>query len=174
MKTIEKHLDDCRRGEWGRGPWDDEPDHIQWLTEAGLPGLAVRHAEYGHWCGYVGVPETHVLHGKDYNEVSGASPHGGLTYSAACQGDVCHVREAGDPEVWWFGFDCCHLNDFSPGLNRDRFNSLFNTFALRMSGEEETGGRYKNLPYVKAEVELLAAQLLTATWAPREKEYDEP
>lgn len=43
--------------------------------------------------------------------------HGGLTYSGACSGLICHVPKPGEPDnVWWFGFDCNHANDVSPGM----------------------------------------------------------
>lgn len=48
---------------WGDGPWQHEPDKVQWTDEAtGLPCLAVRN-RFGAWCGYVGVDEDHPWHG---------------------------------------------------------------------------------------------------------------
>ena len=44
------------------GPWDNEPDKIQWVDETtGLDCLMVRNW-WGSWCGYVGVPEGHPLY----------------------------------------------------------------------------------------------------------------
>jgi hypothetical protein len=81
-----------------------------------------------------------------------------LNYGAPCGGDICHVPEPGDPDdVWWFGFDCAHAFDISPG--RDAF--------LRSEGVELPAriGRllgmqtYRALPYVRRTVEQLAEQL---------------
>ena len=42
---------------WDRGPWDDEPDRVEWRVPE-LPQLAclVVRGPLGSWCGYVGVP----------------------------------------------------------------------------------------------------------------------
>lgn len=106
------------KSKWGDGPWQAEPDRAEW-EYAGFPCLAVRHSRSGHWCGYVGVPPNHPLHGKSY-DVPNVAIHGGLTYAAACDGHVCHVPKAGEPEnVWWFGFDCQHSGDLAPGTPKE-------------------------------------------------------
>ena len=75
---------------WNRGPWDQEPDKRQWQDEAtGLPCLIVR-GPAGALCGYVGVPEGHPAHGKDYDDVE-VSCHGGLTFARGCSD---HSRES--------------------------------------------------------------------------------
>lgn len=54
--------------EWGPGPWQSEPDKVEWRDEkTGLPCLAVRHSEHGNWCGYVGVHKGHYAHGKGFS-----------------------------------------------------------------------------------------------------------
>lgn len=137
---------------WPAGPWDNEPDKVQWPDPAtGLPCLAVRNRYLGHWCGYVGVAPDHPLHGTDYSGIYDLdiSAHGGLTYADACNdnGDecdsVCHVAGPGEPDhVWWFGFDCARLGDVSPG------NEYSN------SRDE-----YRTLAYVQGECVNLARQL---------------
>jgi len=87
-------------------PWEGEPDHAEWVdAETGLHGRIWRNEITHTLCGYVGVT-TGDLVGVDYNRVSmnDDSPHYGLTYSG---------REG---NVWWFGFDCAHAEDFLPGL----------------------------------------------------------
>lgn len=67
MKTIEYRTID--KSSWPRGEWDHEPDKRQWQDEAtGLPCLIVRQRDSGHLCGYVGVPKSHALHGRDYGQ----------------------------------------------------------------------------------------------------------
>ena len=75
---------------WDRGPWDSEPDKIQWNEEStGLTCLIVRHPRLGYFCGYVGVGPSHPLHGKSYNDAD-VEVHGGLTYSKPCDNDPEH------------------------------------------------------------------------------------
>lgn len=145
---------------WPKGPWDQEPDKIQWPDHAtGFPCLAVRHSDRGHWCGYVAVPGEHPLFGKNY-EAPDVEVHGGcLTYARACDASkseaegICHVPGPGESDhVWWFGFDCAHAWDYSP-------------YEMKLSNERGfpfTIGReasYKTLEYVKQQCKELAAQL---------------
>jgi hypothetical protein len=76
--------------------------------------------------------------------------HGGITFADRCHGDpeghtICHVAEAGEPEVFWFGFDCAHAGDLSP--------------AYRTYFREPSPDRYRPLGYVRDECRKLAAQL---------------
>lgn len=146
------------KSDWGEGPWQHEPDRIQW-NYAGFACLMVR-SEMGHWCGYVGLPEDHPYFGEHYDqaELPGPGVHGGLTYSDFCQGPICHVPEPGFPDrVWWLGFDCAHSGDVSPRsealLRKHRLPSL--TSVLRFPWPNT----YKDEAYVRAEVESLAEQL---------------
>lgn len=134
-----------------RGPWDTEPDKAQWIGEAGLDCLIVRN-HGGALCGYVGVPPSHPLFEKSYNDAA-VSVHGGLTFADRCADTtdesqhICHIpQEAMHAEVWWFGFDCSHYDDLSPSYN----------FGL----SDQT---YKSFDYVKREVEQLAQQLKELT-----------
>ncbi len=146
------------RRTWPAGPWDGEPDRVEW-RHLGLPCLAVR-ASSGAWCGYVGLPPGHRWHGVSYEDV-GADVHGGLTYGSPCQADgpICHVPAPGEPDdLWWIGFDCNHLYDLAPG-----HESLLNRLAFER-GEDRSpmpGYRdiYRDLGYVRAEVERLAEQM---------------
>lgn len=66
IKKREYHVLD--KSAWGQGPWQDEPDKIQFTDEAtGLPCLLVR-GPVGSWCGYVGVAEGHPLFKKGYGD----------------------------------------------------------------------------------------------------------
>lgn len=52
---------------WGEGPWQSEPDKMQWQHEATrLPCLIVR-GPMGALCGYVGISEAHPAHGLSYD-----------------------------------------------------------------------------------------------------------
>jgi hypothetical protein len=160
---------------WARGPWDDEPDKRQWTDPAtGLPCLAVRHPTLGHWCGYAGVPAGHPAHGVEFYTspigedgapieltpvqlaVESLDAHGGVTFSAPCQETtdpahgVCHVPAPGEPDdVWWFGFDCAHCYDLSPGMA---------VYSPQYTEIQKTD-TYRPLAYVIDQAQTLAAQL---------------
>jgi hypothetical protein len=112
------------------GPWQHEPDKVQWVdADSGLDCLAVRNT-LGNWCGYVGIPRDHPWAGAaSYDDVS-AAVHGGLTFGphpctaydpkrwrdagAFEASAICHVPFAGRPDdVLWLGFDCAHAGDLS-------------------------------------------------------------
>jgi hypothetical protein len=149
--TTETTTHKLDRTGWDSGPWDSEPDKLNWMTKAGLPGMIVRNRS-GALCGYVAVNPDHPLYGKHYDEV-GVDVHGGLTYSNACRGVICHIPEPGQPDnVWWFGFDCHHLMDYAPGM----------AAVMKRAGipnEAESPIHYKPIGYVRQEVESLAEQL---------------
>ena len=119
MQTIE-YRDVIDKSGWGEGPWNDEPDKLQWQDEkTGLPCLIVRNRKMGNWCGYVGVPDGHPFYDMPDDEAQNmVEVHGGLTFSSFCQETdseregVCHVPGEGEPDnVWWLGFDCAHSGD---------------------------------------------------------------
>lgn len=133
------------RARCGHGAWSAEPDRVEWRTN-GVPCLIVRN-HMGALCGYAAVAPGHPLHGRGYDvayEVLSRGVHGGLTYADACVegGHICHVPLAGEPaDVWWFGFDCSHCGDHTPALGPCR------------------GEQYRDVAFVRDEVESLAAQL---------------
>src|ERR1700679_923414 len=142
-KNIKRVID---RSSWGAGPWSAEPDRLEWRTAVGYPGLMVRN-DMGNWCGYAAVlPDHPALRRDDLESI--LDVHGGVTYGPnRCQGDICHVPEPGAPDAGrWIGFDCAHCGD--------RYNLRENS-----SGGVYSGGVYRDVPYVRAEVEKLAAQL---------------
>lgn len=166
METIE-YRNVIDKSGWARGEWDDEPDKVQWPDEAtGLPCLIVR-GPVGAWCGYVGVPVGHPWHGKGYDDCGMYAPkpdgyeedwypcvHGGLTYAAGCgHGDnpargICHIPGPGEPDdVWWLGFDCSHAGDLTC-MNRPERMSIFT----------DIGDEYRDIAYVRAQVQSLARQ----------------
>lgn len=179
MQTREWRYVD--KSEWGPGPWQDEPDKMQWLDGAtGLPCLIVR-GPSGALCGYVGVSRKHPLYGVDYNarqhgdecddghcfhHCIDVDVHGGLTFSDKChpgenEHGICHIVEPGDDDdVWWFGFDCAHYKDLCPRhVAEYGFNWL-------------SDGEYRDVAYVRSEVECLAEQLAMGFVVQREEVRD--
>lgn len=113
-----------------------EPNYFDWIDQAtGYECEIKRHDRSLHYCGYVGVPKDHVLFRYDYDSVNalGIDVHGGLTFSS----DPC------SDSLTFFGFDCAHLGDYSPG-----YGSPF-----------EDEDVYRDFEFVKKECERLAHQL---------------
>jgi hypothetical protein len=154
MTTDRTYTDPrCTRKNWPSGPWDDEPDKVEWIDAGtGLPCVAKRHPDFGHWCGYVGVPSQHPLHGAHYNGID-FEVHGGLTYSGLSQpGHPAEaVAHADAPEhTWWLGFHCHWYCDIAPkDLEHEHFYRLF----------KQPEPQYRPLAYVRSECALLAYQL---------------
>lgn len=147
-QTTERKID---RSKWPAGPWDGEPDRVEWRTAAGLPALITR-TTLGHLCGYVAVPPGHRAYGTtdDWDGLaSSLHVHGGVTYGAKCSGHICHVPEPGEPDdVWWIGFDMAHSGDLCPYMleHGGGYGGAF-------------GDRYRTVDYVREQCEQLAAQL---------------
>lgn len=155
MQRIE-YRDVVDKAGWKTGPWQNEPDKVQWQDEAtGLPCLIVR-GPIGAWCGYVGVSKGHPYYGLGYDDDKiEVGVHGGLTFANACAPEgnpassICHIVEPGeDDHVHWLGFDCAHCGDRTDIMHHYRT-------AIR----DEV---YRDVAYVTAEVESLAKQLKEA------------
>lgn len=141
MKIKEKQWSGlCDRSCWHIGPWDAEPDKVQWQDEAtGLACLVVR-GTMGAWCGYVGLPPGHPWYGGNVHH-GVVEVHGGITYGPSpCGKNICHEVDGVD-DVRWVGFDCGHHCDLSPE-DRPSRNAV-----------------YRDLAFVQREVTMLAAQL---------------
>lgn len=149
---------------WGPGPWQDEPDRIEWIDPAtGLTCLMLRsNPGFGVWCGYVAVPPGHRLHGVAHDhapEMTHYAAHRGLTFAGPCmthdrpkREQVCHVPAPGEPDdVWWFGFDCGHGGtDLSPALAAR---------GIGMRALERPSEMYRDVAYVTERCRALAAAL---------------
>lgn len=119
----------------------------------GMPFVIWRHLNFGHWCGYVGVPNDSKLKGKNYyfhtesenslskleRAISDISVHGGLTYAGKLS------KEKIKDGLWYFGFDCGHSGDLEPFIVKEY--------------PELASGSYKDKKFVMVEVENLARQL---------------
>lgn len=134
------------------GPWKTEPHRVE-FRHAGLDCLMVRTA-MGAWCGYVGVPKAHADFGKEYGALEDIDVHGGLTYGRECQGVVCHAVDNDDTARWWFGFDCAHFCDTVP-----KIEGLMASMKPTFFEGHTWAPKYRDLAYVRAEVESLANQL---------------
>lgn len=154
------------KSEWGDGPWQNEPDKVQWIDQVtGLPCL-IHRGPSGALCGYVGVFSSHAAYGLDYDNVDLGDyyPHGGLTFASRCNPEatdedgICHVVEPGDDgDVWWFGFDCAHGGDVMPRIEGQL--RKIREDGVEMPPLRFEGDTYKDIAYVTAEVAELASAL---------------
>ena len=117
------------------GPWDNEPDAKDW--EHSGYNCAIRRNDSGSWCGYVEVPKTSILFGKNEEEVYefNFEIHGGLTYVGSWSEDG-----------WWLGFDCAHYKDLIP-IMRKYSDVVFEGFI------------YRDIDYAISETNSLAEQI---------------
>lgn len=107
------------RSTWGMGPWDNEPDQVEWES-SGLTCILRRASSLGHWCGYVSVPRSHAFFGKNEYDLfdlgAHLSVHGGITYAEDTRPCGMTLTATKTTEaLWWFGFDCAHGSDLCPG-----------------------------------------------------------
>lgn len=147
-ELIEEHFRLCEVNKklWPEGPWMNEPHRMEWKN-GDLDCLAIRNKTMGFWCGYVGLKSGHPLYGKHYSDILEIDAHGGLTYSDFCQGEICHFNDNQEEhKLYWLGFDCAHAWDQYP-------------LSQEILGFKDELSMYRDLTYVKTEVENLALQL---------------
>jgi hypothetical protein len=135
------------KSQWGAGPWQGEPDALDWRDAATGYACAIRrNSDIGSLCGYVGVAPGHALHGwrcddslllRDEFEkgdgkfgildlfvyaASGAHARGTIPLGLALKAHGGVNWSGAMPDgsgggAWWFGFDCAHSGDYAPGLH---------------------------------------------------------
>lgn len=165
MKSLEDHLLNKV------GDFFNEPDTFK-SCAFGYPTYAMRN-NMKAWCGYVGVPPSHKLFGRDYSDrvvwardtvhVQHQSPIILLcealrdednTVSVGALVDVHggitwarnHLPSYDADGWWWFGFDCAHFCDLTPFDAHRRYTYKENC-------------EYRNLTYVRYHIHRLACQL---------------
>lgn len=114
------------RSQWGDGPWQTEPDLVEW-REDGIPyPLIIIRGMPGAWCGYAGLPPGHPLFGGGPGCDSGLAITQAVTWASACADDTDGqlVPTGEPPDCWWLGFDCAHPMQYAP-----RIDALCRSFA---------------------------------------------
>ena len=165
MKAYPKEKKD-----WPPGPWHDEPDEKRWEDRnTGLQCFALRFERMGHWLGYVGVREGHPAYGLDYYKssfdiddvLSGTAAKiapiqqqinnipVGLTYSG--------TDDLRGKDWWWFGFDCAHSGEYSPGMDDGNLGPC--ALGMPTGFEHPSVVTYRDLNYVIGQCTELAAAL---------------
>lgn len=114
--------------------WLTEPNKLE-FEHAGMKCLVLR--DKFLWLGgYVGLEPGHQYFGKHFRHID-AKVHRGLNFSGKGDGER---RPEG---LWWVGFYCDRPGDVVPG----RMDTL------------QGGESYRDVDYVRGEVEKLAEQL---------------
>jgi len=133
-------------------PWENEPDRLEW-EHKGFKCLIVRNQALKHLCGYVAIPNGHPWFGRDYFQID-ADVHGGLTFGGyghekKCENHASYksISDQKGQKLWWIGFDAAHLGDLIP----------FEVEQGTWMGTDTTNV-YRNIEYVKDQVEKLAEQ----------------
>lgn len=137
----------ANRTGWPAGPWDGEPDNLDWKFGPGLRKVSCcirRHTTLGNLNGYVMIPPGHPWRTELPETVE---VHGGITYGPTSDGII--------------GFDTGHYCDVHP-----------TSMPVRMifTGERAV---YRDIAFVRAETEKLAQQLLDAWAGPIERAVDD-
>jgi hypothetical protein len=95
---------------WGPGPWQDEPDQLDFMIEGYLCQL--RRGQMGGWCGYVLVPEGHPWFDNRPRAYADAQVHGGISYGQR----TCASCDAQVGAQYSVGFGYMHAGDYCPVL----------------------------------------------------------
>lgn len=147
---------------FGKGEWIDEPDEMEFDYRS--IECEILRNQVGALCGYVTVPEEHPWHRKPYDDID-CEVHGGLTFAASA------IYKEGEKEKFKIGFDCSHFNDLCPVIEKimDEARNRPENQRLRKTRDHMAllapnilRPTYKNIAYVKAEIEGLVDQMLDA------------
>lgn len=121
--------------DWLKQKIKKEGDHVR-FTYRGYDCAIERIYPMQYLCGYVRIPETSVLYGRDYEDVmvNSLQVHGGITYTG----------HRFDDNGWWIGFNCSHIGDLLPGMPDLPINR----------------GEYRDMEYVKQQIESLVDRII--------------
>lgn len=177
--------------DWGDGPWQSEPDHLE-FEYAGLPCVLMRNMVVtGSWCGYVGVPVSHRFYKRDYSGRVGYRllkpyrndrarrkrvPQNRYFMRRAVYGsgqrpeNIINVhggitysgRRVDNKPEWYFGFDCAHYMDLSPRMRATIISDFLQLDEYRKTFSDH--GTYRDIEYVREQTESLAYQLAKPKW----------
>lgn len=137
---------------WGDGPWQSEPDRDVWQDfRTKLECGVFRTADTGTWCGYVFLPPTHPLYGMTRADIKQLDiyVHGGVTWLKHAAGLFDRPASVG-PDWQGVGFHCAHGDDYMPAM-------------MAMLTFRRYADTYRDYPYARANVRLLAHQLAEST-----------
>lgn len=118
--------------EWG-WEWETEPD-VKYFKYKDFMCVILKHRYFLHFCGYV---HSHKRVSK--SDVCEFNVHGGLNFRK--KGNLFPSPDLPPYSKWWYGFDCGHCYDLSPG------------------GTIDADQTYRNFEFVQNEIKKLCDQL---------------
>lgn len=130
-------------------PWEHEPDHVMFMSEAGYICEIKRHPTLKHLNGYIYIPAGHPDYGKTYHDLHGYGDGGMYEDAPDVHGGWTYSHDGGDDDggkFTIFGFDCGHAGDLSPGL-----------YERMPKGWSDTE-TYRDIAYVTEQLEAAARQ----------------
>ncbi len=146
------------RAWWHPGPWFAEPDFIEWrCKDAPYFPLMVARGTFGAFCGYVGLPPGHPLHGK--SGAAGFDETESITWSSPTGGLLVATGEP--PEHWWLGFDCARVHrEYQPALvAKDGWMSSILGVPFSVPIRSPSARQYVNVNDVRRRTEAFAVSL---------------
>lgn len=115
LEEIHIHSCDDKKNWWGYGEWVEECDLVHFLYKGyfcEVKRIAIKepytkelHMFGGHLCGYVKIPLELRIHEKGLD----------LNFDANVDITFNELDEKGEN---WIGFDCAHLNDILPSMEK--------------------------------------------------------
>lgn len=139
---------------FGPGPWIDELDRLAFNCEDGF-GRLIRRISMGTLAGYVLLPDEHAWSGRHYDLIP-VEVHGGVTFAEPTRNLIGEY----DPR-FAVGFDCAHAWDLLPLLAK----TSPDLYAREVADTDPFKTVYRDIAYVRTELELLALQAYTRPWA---------
>lgn len=133
---------------WKPGLWLTEPDLLEWRSPLVPYPLLVIRGGAGALCGYVGVPRSHPLHGR---EEGGQGLTESINWGLPSGGGPLFVPTGTSAGCWWLGFDCGHMQFLPAVHNPDRGPHI------------PTAEAYVDVPTIRQRVEDLALTLHAMT-----------
>lgn len=130
------------------GPWDNEP-HLFRFKYLGFHCVMIRNPILMHYCGYIGIPNTHPWYRKSQDSIE-IDVHGGLTFN----GDHLPMGLGleSDSYMWWLGFDCAHAWDQAPFFLSKEYTDIIGRSSVMADGE------YRTFAFVKKQLNRMASQ----------------
>lgn len=141
MMELYKKIDPTDCSTFPPGPWDGEPNSLEWVDEATGYTCRIKRGCMGYLLGYVDFPDDPSLN------IDSLEVHGGITFDELNNG------------IRTLGFDMGHFNDMSP-MNELMVNiGLIPKLTFDPDLIKHFNIEYRNIGYVKKECTKLAESI---------------
>jgi hypothetical protein len=140
------------KSEWGKGPWENEPDLQSWIDSETQYACVTRRNMFGAWLGHVGLDASHPLYMLQPGapEFEFIETHGSPELFVGFYEDDAK-RFVPPQKLWWIGFSCMQSTDYCPLTDREPY--------IKGKRGKATTKTYRTFEYVCEQVLFLASQL---------------